>query len=98
MKEHHKLEKKIIFHDVTFEKLQALDPNVVRSKSLKSLVPFLSSFPTLLNETTVQNIDSEWRLLRHHELVSEEYVTPLQFCLSVKITRFENDDPMFPNL
>ncbi|KAK3869381.1 hypothetical protein Pcinc_025308 [Petrolisthes cinctipes] len=86
------------FNDVSFKQLEALDPRVVKDKSLPSLAPLMSSFPTLVNDNDIQNVDNEWQLLRQTELVNEGCSTPLKFWLLVRDAKSGNGDPMFPNL
>ncbi len=92
------IRKKFPVSDDTFKHLEALDPKVVQAKSLPSIAPLMSSFPTLANEHFVQKIDSEWRLLRNSELVSGECEAPIQFWLSIKNAKLGNGDPMFLNV
>ena len=73
------IRKRFPFNDVIFEQLEVLDPIVVKAKSVPSLAALMASFPNLVNETNVQNIDTEWRLLRNCELLSEEFETPTKF-------------------
>lgn len=86
------------FNDASFKQLEAFDPRVVNDKSLPSLIPLMSSFPTLVNDSQIQSIDSEWRLLRNTELDTEDCSTPLKFWLSARDAKSGNGDPMFPNL
>lgn len=86
------------FNDVSFKQLEALDPGVVKDKSLPSLAPLMSSFPTLVNDNQIQNVDNKRRLLRHAELDIEGCSTPLKFWSSVRDAKSGNGDNMLPNL
>ena len=58
----------------------------------------MASFPTVVNETNVQNIDTEWRLLRNSELLSKEFETPTKFWIAVKRVKSGDGNPLFPSM
>lgn len=62
--------KRFPFADVTFQNLEVLDPLIVRRESVDLLAPLMTSFPSLVPQRTVQDIDTEWRLLRNSEVLT----------------------------
>ena len=71
--------KRFPFRDSTFQHLEALDPATLKSKTVTSLAPLMSAFPTLVSDEAVQPIDTEWRMLRNTDLGTQPDITPVQF-------------------
>ena len=71
--------KRFPFRDSTFQRLETLDPATLKSKTMTSLVPLMSAFPTLVSHEAVQPIDNEWRMLRNTDLGTQPDITPVQF-------------------
>lgn len=53
------ISKRFPFDDVVFQNFMALDPLTVKSKSVTSLAPLMTSFPSLVTDQTIQHIDTE---------------------------------------
>lgn len=47
------------------EKLDFVDPAIIKSGSVSSLVPIALLFPNLIQPENLQNLDNQWRLLRN---------------------------------
>lgn len=89
--------KRFPFADVTFQNLKVLDPLVVKSKSVDSLAPLMTSFPSLVPEHIEQDVDTEWRLLRNSDVLSYDVGTT-PFWIKVRDVKRGDDDPIISTL
>lgn len=94
------ISKRFPFDGTVFQNLKVLDPLSVKSKSVASLVPLMASFPSLVTDQTLQDIDTEWRLLRNSDMVSSEMcdLNVTQFWVKVRDTKTGDNEPMYPHL
>lgn len=53
--------------DNILEKLNFVDPVIVKSGSVSSIVPIAVHFPNLIEAENLQKLDNQWRLLRNTE-------------------------------
>lgn len=63
------IKKRFPFDDRTFEKLRVLNPDIVKTKEVKSIAPLLDRFKNIVEDSAVQEIDTQWRLLRNTDEV-----------------------------
>lgn len=82
--------------------MSSIDPHNIINKKVSSLSPLIERFPNLINENDSQNLDDEFRDLRHIDF--KQYFQTLEnincedFWARVsKITRVDND-LVFPTL
>ncbi|KAH8036368.1 hypothetical protein HPB51_025709 [Rhipicephalus microplus] len=59
--------------------LRVLDPKVVIGKTISSIAPLAVSFPLIVRENEVNELDREWRLLRNMDLSEHAGFTASQF-------------------
>ncbi|KAL3179057.1 hypothetical protein MRX96_038303 [Rhipicephalus microplus] len=59
--------------------LRVLDPKVVMGKTIPSIAPLVVSFPLIVRENEVNELDREWRLLRNMDLSEHAGLTASQF-------------------
>lgn len=58
----------------------------------------MAAFPSLVNEETVQKIDTEWRLLHNINVWNEAGITPVKFWIAVRDLKTEDSDPVFSHV
>lgn len=77
--------------------LKACDPVVVREKSVKSVIPLLSKFPQLVQESEYDQYNDEWRHLSFQgELCNSD--NPTEFWCSVRKMKCSDGTPIFPKI
>ncbi|XP_031348207.1 uncharacterized protein LOC116174429 [Photinus pyralis] len=74
------------------------NPVVVKSGSLASINDILMLFPNIVNPEDLQRIDSEWRLLRNTEEISNFSNDVMTFWLEVQTLKRGDDTLVFKNL
>lgn len=84
--------------DPVLTNLKALDPQNVIMKTIPSIAPVVANFPNLVAETSINEIDSEWRLLRNTELNVEMAGSAYTFWQNVANLKKGDNTPMFPLL
>lgn len=95
------ISKRFPLGDKVFQQLDVLDPKVVKAKSVPSLGPLMNGFPLLVNNETLQKIDSEWRMLRNAVstfLTDNPDITPIKFWVKVSVMTAGDGTQLFPNL
>lgn len=95
------ISRRFPFRNKVFKNLEALDPSVVKARSVATISPLMSSFPSLVNDDTLQKIDNEWRMLRNSltTLLSDDTEeTPVKFWMKVKGITSGDGTPVFPFL
>lgn len=89
--------KRFPFDDNVLQRLEALDPSVVRNKSISSVVELAMRFPNIIGEDELQELDREWRLLRNTD-INTATTTPTKCWISVQEIKKGDGTPMFPKL
>ncbi|KAJ4426947.1 hypothetical protein ANN_26746 [Periplaneta americana] len=86
--------KRFSFGDTVIKDLEALDPNCVRNKKISSIANLASNFPNLVKDDDLQELDTEWRLLRNINIVQAEVksVTPTEFWMARKLGRSADEN------
>lgn len=95
------ISKRFPMQNETFKHLEALDPAVVKEKSIQTLAPLMMNFPSLVSDEKRQKIDTQWRILRntHTTIVTEnQTMTPIKFWMELKKTKTLDETPLFPDL
>ena len=91
--------KRFPFDNEVFQNLKVLDPLTVKSKSVTSLAPLLTSFPSLVTDQTIQDIDTEWRLLRNSDMLRcDDDLPPTQFWVKVRDMKRGDNELIYPHL
>lgn len=75
------ISKRFDFNSAVLQSLEAIDPAVVQSKTIKSIMNLASHFPNLVPECNLQTLDSEWRLLLNSDI---------EFDMSISSRNIEN--------
>lgn len=78
--------------------LRVLDPKVVMGKTIPSIAPLAVSFPLIVRENEVNELDREWRLLRNMDLSEHAGLTASQFWHAVSQMRRGDGSQEFPLL
>ncbi|KAL3213093.1 hypothetical protein MRX96_035666 [Rhipicephalus microplus] len=78
--------------------LRVLDPKVVMGKTIPSIVPLAVSFPLIVRENAVNELDRNWRLLRNMDLSEHAGLTASQFWHAVSQMRRGDGSQEFPLL
>ncbi|KAL3175759.1 hypothetical protein MRX96_000946 [Rhipicephalus microplus] len=78
--------------------LRVLDPKVVMGKTIPSIAPLAVSFPLIVRENEVNELDREWRLLRNMDLSEHAGLTASQFWHAVSQMRKGDGSQEFPLL
>ncbi|KAL3224003.1 hypothetical protein MRX96_027070 [Rhipicephalus microplus] len=78
--------------------LRVLDPKVVMGKTIPSIAPLAVSFPLIVRENKVNELDREGRLLRNMDLSEHAGLTASQFWHAVSQMRRGDGSQEFPLL
>lgn len=84
--------------DPVLTSLKALDPQSVLMKTVQSIAPLAAHFPNLVPESDINEIDSEWRLLRNTELNVVPDISAYNFWQKVGDFKKGDDTPLFPRV
>lgn len=61
------IKKRYDFSNDVIKEMQFLDPHVVKSRKINSLVALAVKFPNLISVNELQQLDTEWRFLRNNK-------------------------------
>lgn len=78
--------------------LQILDPLVLKDSAIQSVAPLAASFPNIIEETKIQELDTEWRLLRNTDIATGSDGTVQDFWMNVRKRKYADNSPVFPLL
>ncbi|KYN50089.1 hypothetical protein ALC62_00117, partial [Cyphomyrmex costatus] len=92
------IRKRYDFGNTVLKSLEMLDPEIVRSGSMPSIINLCSAFPNLISEEKFQTIDNEWRLLCNTQISSEKYSTIEEFWSYVSELKYSDEHLMFGTL
>lgn len=79
----------------TFKHLEALDPAVVKEKSIQTLAPLMINLPSLVNDENRQKIDTQ---LTPTIATENQNMAPIKFWMEPKKSKPGDGTPLFPDL
>ena len=88
--------KRIKLSDPVLQDLEAMNPQAILKKTVKSIVPLACHFPNIVNVEDLNAIDNEWRLLRNTDVGLDSDACMSDFWFQVKKVKKGDDSPMFP--
>lgn len=95
------IQSRFAFDSEILLNLNAMDPQIVLSKTISSIAKLSSMFPNIVQTDDMQALDFEWRRLRHQEFDSSSFnnIDDVRlFWINVSKEKKGDGSPMYPIL